>query len=192
MAGKSVAYAKIIEHIQNQKRSTVAFFFCGHYQSSSKQVNNIFRNIAAQLLCASTSMAPYILETFASNGLRATSKSLQIIVENLIESLTSVRLVVDGVDESDPSDQKEILGDLMKIKSSSSSSCKILFSTRRQPTISKYLHTKPTVRMENYAENVTSMISSFVHGRLGDLRQKFGGGVVDGLEHQIIQRADGQ
>ena len=189
LVGKSVVCAKIIEHIQENTTSTAAFFFCGHQSSSQKQAKDLFRNIAAQLLRANISMSPYILETFASNGLRPTIKNLQTIVEKLVECLISVRIVVDGIDESDPSDQRDMLTDLLKMRSLRS--CKILFSSRRQPSISKFLQTKPTIKLENHADSVNNTISCLVHARLGDLRRKFGEGTVNELEGQIIEKADG-
>ena len=137
-------------------------------------------------------MAPYILETFANNGLKPTIKSLQTIIEKLIESLPSVRMVVDGIDESDPGEQKDLLEDLLKLRSLPLSSCKILFSSRRQPLISRFLKMKPTIRMEDHADGVNCTISSFVHARLNDLRGRFGGDTIDPLEREIIAKADGQ
>ena len=136
-------------------------------------------------------MAPYILDTFASNGLRPTIKSLQIIVERLIGSLASVRIVIDGIDETDPSHQKEIIEDLMGLKRSSQDSCKILLSTRKQPLISKLLQMKPTIRMENHRDSINSMISSFVHQRLSGLRQRHGTDPIDQVESQIVEKAEG-
>ncbi|KAL8722712.1 MAG: hypothetical protein Q9181_007432, partial [Wetmoreana brouardii] len=191
MIGKSVACAKVVENIQHNTASTAAFFFCGFHQSSQEKTNGILRNISAQLLCANTSMAPYIIDTFASHGLRPTTKNLQLIVEKLIDSLASVRIVVDGIDETDPNDQKEILGDLLNLKRSSQSSCKMLISTRRQLLISRYLQTKPTIKMEDHSTSVNHMITSFVHAELSDLRRSFGDGIVDQLERQIVEKADG-
>ena len=191
VAGKSVTCAKIIEHIQKNTTSAVVFFFCDHYQSVQKQANIIFRDIAAQLFCANTSMAPYILETFASNGLRPSTKRLRIIIEKLVEALSSVRFVIDGIDECDLSDQKNLLEDLLKMQSPLLKSCKILFSTRRQHSISKFLQMKPTIKIESYPDNVSNMISSFVHARLGDLRQNFDKTIINQLERQIVEKADG-
>ncbi|KAL8857778.1 MAG: hypothetical protein Q9178_005678 [Gyalolechia marmorata] len=136
-------------------------------------------------------MAPYILDTFASNGLRPTIKSLRIIAERLIGSLASVRIIIDGIDETDPSHQKEIIEDLMGLKRSSQDSCKILMSTRRQPLISKLLQMKPTIRMENHADSMDSMISSFVHRKLSGLRQRHRTDTIDQVESQIVKKADG-
>ena len=149
------------------------------------------RSFATQLLAANTELAPYILETFANQALRPTKKHLGIILEKLITSLPSVRIVVDGLDERASSDQEEIIEDLQKIKGSVPGACKVLLSCRKLPSIFRLLQDKPSVRLDNHTESVNATISSFVHQELASLRQKFYPGIIDELEGQIIVKANG-
>ena len=100
--------------------------------------------------------------------------------------------MVDGLDECDPSEQDEIIEDLLRIKGPVSEACKILLSSRKLPSISKLLQAKPTLRLDDHAESVNSTISSFVHKRLGSLRQNFDSDIVDELESQVIAKANGR
>ena len=65
-----------------------------------------------QLLASSTDLAPYILDNYANNGLRPSKKILMAIIGELILSLDSVRLLVDGLDEWPHRVQEEVLDDL--------------------------------------------------------------------------------
>lgn len=143
------------------------------------------------MLVANTELAPYILETFANQALRPTKKHLGVILEKLITSLPSVRIVVDGLDECAMSEQEEIIGDLLRIKGSVAGACKTLLSCRKLPSISRLLQDKPTLRLDDHVESVNATISSFVHQRLGSLRRKFDDDLIDELEDQIITKADG-
>ena len=189
--GKSVICAKVIEHVQDATDGVVIFYFCSHHQTSSSPANDILRNFATQLLAANTELAPYILDTFANQALTPTKKHLGAILEKLITSLPSVRIVVDGLDECATNEQEEILGDLLKIKGSVSGACKILLSCQKLPSISRLLQDKPTIRLDDHAERVNSTISSFVHQRLGSLRQNFDSAIVDELEDEIMAKANG-
>ena len=183
--------SKIIEHLQDTKGQVVVYYFCNNHQILQRPANDILRSFAGQLLAASTGLAPYILETFVNHGLRPTKKSLGAILEKLITSLPSVRIVVDGLDECPQNDQDEIIDDLLRIKGAAPGACKTLLSSRKLPNISKLLHTKPTLRLDENHENVNLTISSFIRPRLEDLRHKFNSEMIDELGHQILAKANG-
>lgn len=177
--------------MQDATDSVVIFYFCSHHQNSQSQANAILRNFATQLLAANTELAPYILDNFANQARGPTKKHLGSILEKLITSLSSVRIVVDGLDECPPSEQEGIIEDLMRIKGPTPGACKMLLSSRKIPAICKLFRAKPTLRLDDHAESVNSTISSFVHQRLGSLRQDFDSDIIDELESQIITKANG-
>ena len=177
--------------MQDATDGVAIFYFCSHHQISQSPANDILRTFTTQLLAANTELAPYILETFAYQALRPTKKHLSVILEKLITSLPSVRIVVDGLDESATSEQEEIIGDLLRIKGSVPGACKILLSCRKLPSIFRLLHDKPTLRLDDHTESMNATISSFVHQGLGSLRQKFDSSIIKELEGQIITKANG-
>ena len=177
--------------MQDATDGVVIYYFCSHHQNSQSPANEILRSFATQLLAANTELAPYILETFANQALRPTKKNLSVILEKLITSLSSVRIVVDGVDESATSEQEEIIADLLRIKGSAPGVCKILLSCRKLPTIFRLLRDKPTLRLDDHTESMNATISSFVRHELGILRQEFDSSILDELEGQIIAKANG-
>lgn len=131
LTGKSVICSSLIDHIEENTGSAIVFYFCNPLQTSQRQASGILRSFAAQLLSANIELAPYILETFVNHGLRPTKKSLGIILERLISSLLSVRIIVDGLDECAHGDQVEVIDDILRIKGSAPGACKILLSSRK-------------------------------------------------------------
>lgn len=150
------------------------------------------RSLASQLLVHDTALSPYILETYASNGLRPVKKTLGAIMEKLISSLPCVRIIVDGLDECPQIDHDEAIEDLLRIRGPSPGACKVLVSSRDIPSISRKIREKATVRLDDYAENVNLTISSYVNSRLSILHRDFSADLINDLGHQIITKAKGQ
>ena len=189
--GKSVICSKLIEHIQGKSKMVVIFYFFSRHQNLQKHATEVLRSFASQLLAANTDLAPYILENFANNGQRPTKKNLGVILEKMIASLPTIRIVIDGLDECPQSEQEEIIEDLLRIRGRVSGACKVLFSSRKHRTISKYLQSKPTLRLDDNAENVNATIASFVQPRLQYLRTGFDPIIVDELGSQLLSKANG-
>lgn len=184
--------AKVIEHIQHHPDMIVIFYFCSKQQTSLSLSNEVLRDLVTQLLVARKEFAPYILETFANNGLRPTKRSLGTILEKLLTtSDKAVRIVVDGLDEYPQDDHEEIIGDLLSIKGSSVGACKILISSQKISAISKLLHLKPTIRLEDHAESIDRTISSYVESQLRTLHRDFSSELIEDLGHQIIGKSNG-
>jgi len=190
--GKSIICSKIIGHIQDTTDTLVIYYFCSHRQLSLGLSSEILRNLATQLLAAKKELAPYILETFANNGLRPTKKSLGIILEKLIASADkAVRIVVDGLDECSRDDYEEVIEDLLVIKGPSAGACKILIASQKIASMSKLLQLKPTVRLDDYPENVNHTISLYVNSQLRNLHHEFSSELIEDLGYQIMTKAHG-
>ena len=170
----------------------VIFYFCSHQKLYSSLSNEVLRSLTAQLLAANTELAPYILETFANNGLRPSKKNLGLILEKLIASLSSVRIIIDGLDECSHNDQEEILDDLLRIRGLTPGMCKVLFASRKVPFITKTLQNKPILALDNHGANIDLTISAFVHSRLGALHEDFSRDLIEELGKQILAKANGQ
>jgi len=165
--------------------------FCNPLQTLQRQASETLRSFATQVLAANNGLTPYILETFVNHGLRPTKKSLGMILETLITSLPSVRIVVDGLGEYPQSDQDEVIDDPLRIKGIAPGACKILLSSRKVPYLTKILQSKPIVRLDDHVENMDSIIALLVSSRLACLRSKFDADIVGELGRQILAKADG-
>ena len=189
--GKSVICSKLVEYVQDHPDIAIIYYFCDRQQESQTQVSELLRSFTTQLLAQNTTLAPYILEEFANNGRKPTKRNLGKILEKLIATLGSLRIVVDGIDECGQDDQDEIIEDLLNIKGPVVGACKLLLSSRKHPSISRWLHTKPTIRLDDKIDHVNSTISSFIRPRLQSLRNRFNPAVVDGLGDLLLAKANG-
>ena len=190
-SGKSVICSKIIEHIQEKTEMAVLFYFCHHSQTSKELISEVLKSFATQLLTANRGLAPYILDTFVYNGRKPTKKILVEILERLIAFSGPIRFVVDGLDEWSRIDQEDLIKDLFRIRGPSPGACKILLSSRKSAHLTMLLQSEPTFRLEDYVEDISSNIASFVHESLERLRHIFGPELIHELENEILKRADG-
>lgn len=192
LKGKSVICSQIILHVQEKTDLTILYYFCNSDQLTQGQSNEILRTFATQLLAANTEIAPYIIENFANHGLRPTTKHLRAIVEKMISVLSSVRVVVDGLDECSEEDQQEVLENALKLNRRNPGDCKILISSRRLPSLIKVLQNRPTLRLEDNAEHINGAIAAVVCDCLAALRHNFREPLIDELEQRILSKADGR
>ena len=189
--GKSIICSKLIGHVQDYTDMKIIYYFCPHSHASQSQASEVLRSFATQLLAGNASLAPYILETFANNGQKPTKKNLGTILEKMISSSPALRVVVDGLDECLQDDQDEIIQDLLKIRGPTPGACKVLISSRKHRSISRWLHSKPAIRLDDSIDNINSTIASFIHPRLQSLRDHFSPVIVDDLENLLLAKANG-
>jgi hypothetical protein len=108
-------------------------------------------------------------------------KALLVLLPELLQGLGSTRLVIDGVDEWDAVEQKELLRDLMQLLSTDPSSyiCKLLIASRDTLDVSRNIRKKKksvvamslSEREESLA--ISQSIGDFVDKRLNELPDHF-------------------
>jgi hypothetical protein len=104
-------------------------------------------------------------------------KILLSLLPELLQGLGSARFVVDGLDEWDAEEQKELLKDLTQVLATSPSSyiCKILLSSRETLEISRSLRRKnkgaASISLSDSKQSIAidRSIAHFVNSRLSDL-----------------------
>ena len=192
VTGKSTLCAQIINSIQDKQDSSIAYYFCGAGQKEIDSARGILRSLVTQLLAEKVELAPYILEAFANRGQQPTKKNLSTILEKLMGSIDSVRIILDGLDECSQSEQKEIIQDLNRIRGPTSTACKILISSRKSALLLSLLGSKSAINLEDHAENVNRSIATYVEGQIDALKQRFDSVVVYKLRDNLITKADGK
>lgn len=126
------------------------YYFISYLDSSHDLLYRVLQSFAQQLLINSTSFAPYIVEKFVDERLRPTKESLKHILQTLITSLSSVRIVLDGLDECPQSEYDEIIDYVQEV----GKLVPVLFSGRNMPGISGKLQSKAIVRLSDYSSPV--------------------------------------
>jgi len=181
----------VIGRLQEEGGYTTAYHICNSYTTGKNLLSDILRSIAAQLLRGNLELAPYIFENYANKGLAPSAARLRKLLPELLATITSVRIIIDGLDEYPVSDQRTILTELLALSKSSGGNCRILFSNREGELINRTLGGKPTISLRDQNADVSKDIEVHVHARLKALRARFGDHLINKIEHEIVGKADG-
>ncbi|KAH9216233.1 hypothetical protein DL95DRAFT_522785 [Leptodontidium sp. 2 PMI_412] len=178
-AGKTILSTYMIKQMQKEEGFTTAYHICNSYMTGKNLLGEIFRSITVQFLRSNLELAPFIFENYANKGLAPSIARLRKLLPELIATLSSIRIVIDGLDEYPESDQRIILTDLFALSKLPGSQCKILFSNREGKQINKSLTGKPTISLRDHGD-VSKDIETYVRANLDSFR----GGPLD--ENSLI------
>jgi hypothetical protein len=178
--GKSMLCSTLVQHAE-ANASHVFYYFCSFLGSQTDGPNRLLRSIISQVIQKHQDLAIYVHDVYFKSHPVPTKKALLSLLPELLGTLGSVRLVIDGIDEWGLQDQKELLKDLSQMISTDKSShvCKILIASRETMDISRTLRKKGkpavTISLGNSEEAlaVARSIGNFVDSKLSDLPDHF-------------------
>jgi hypothetical protein len=183
----------MIKQMQEEQGFTTAYHICNSYTTGKNLLGEILRSITVQFLRSNLDLAPFIFDNYANKGLTPSIVRLRKLLPELLATLSSIRIIVDGLDEYPESDQRIILTELIGFSKLPGSQCKILFSNREGTQINKSLTGKPTISLRDQAD-VDRDIEIYIHANLEHLR---GGpldnnNLIDWIEHTMVEKAKGK
>lgn len=181
----------VIKYLQEQGGVTTAYHICNSHTTGKNLLSDILRSIADQLLRANLDLAPYIFDNYANKGLAPSVVRLRKLIPELIGTVSSVRIIIDGLDEYPEHDQRAILTDLLSLSKSPGGNCRVLFSNRESTLISRTLGGKPTISLRDQDVDISSDIRLHVHARLKEFRALYGNHLINKIEEDIVSKADG-
>lgn len=159
----------------------IFFYFCSYLGDSSDRSSRLLRSLVSQIIQKHQDLAIHIYDIYFQSHPVPSRKALLNLLPELLQALGSVRFVIDGIDEWDVRNQKELLKDLTQMSSTDPSLyiCKILISSRDSLEISRSLgrKNKSTVAIslsdDDEGVAINRSIGRFVDTRLSDLPNHF-------------------
>ncbi|OAL43118.1 hypothetical protein IQ07DRAFT_650395 [Pyrenochaeta sp. DS3sAY3a] len=175
-AGKSIICASLVQHVE-ATNVDVFYYFCTFTAHSSGQTSRLLQSLVSQITQKHHHFAAYIHDVYLKAHPLPTKVALLKLLSELIQGLDSVRLIVDGIDEWDARDQKDLLKDLSQMVSTDRSShiCKILIASRDTLDISRILRKKDRaaaiIALGDSTESlaISDSITRFVDKRMSDI-----------------------
>jgi hypothetical protein len=187
-AGKTVTCSYIIQHVELTPTLALCYYFCNS-QDNGNVSHDILRTLALQLLRCDPDLCSLIANDYVYSGLPCGVTQIRKLIPQLLAVVSNSRIIIDGVDECSPSSQRAILEDLQSVCLGSTSSCKILFSSRAEPQIKKIFLSKPQILLDG-REEIDLDIRSYVKYKLGDL-QTSDQSLLDKIELILVSKAGG-
>lgn len=154
----------------------VYYYFCTFIANSSGQTSRLLQSLVSQIIQKHHHFAAHIHDVYLNAHPIPTKAALLKLLSELIQGLDSVRLIVDGIDEWDARDQKDLLKELSQLVSTDRSShiCKILIASRDTLDISRILRKKcraaTLIALGDSAESlaISDSITRLVDKRMSD------------------------
>jgi hypothetical protein len=186
--GKSVLCSCIISSLNAAQKTTNLYYFCNSFLGNRDLCGTIFRTLVLQLVRNNIELASHISDNYVSRGLTCSMTRLKELLPNLIMATSATRIIIDGLDECEDRDQKQILQELMKL---GGNHCKILISSRDYGHIGKILRKKKTIAFRDRRNDINKDIQLYVTQALAGLRQQFEDQIIDEIKRAVVEKADG-
>jgi len=107
----------------------------------------------------------------------------------MLEIVPDTRILMDGLDECSPENQRAVLKDIQAICVGPEIRCKVLFSSRREVPIYEKLSSKPQILLDG-REEVDSDIRSYVKYKVTKLRTS-DENLLNMIESILVEKANG-
>jgi hypothetical protein len=191
--GKSVLASHVVGSINIEPAASIIPYFCSFNQERVRGIvcTRILRYAIARLLRDHQYLLPYVYDTYATKSTRPSTSRLRALVLELLAACKITFFVIDGLDECDEHDQKEVMVELLKIANASIARVKILFFSQESSLIKQKLNRFPQISLSDEEEFMSKDIETFAKASLSELRQRFEGHFIDNIEQTLIEKADG-
>ena len=181
------------------------YYYCSYLTNTADSCTTLLRSLASQLIQKHQDLAIFVYNDFFGVHPKSTQKALLELLPKLLQALGSARLVIDGLDEWDARQQRELLGCLPGILSNDRTSyiCKVLISSRDTLEISRNLvkkfKTSPVTSLSNADERtaVNTSIACFVDAKLAEVPSHFDdldpqGTILVDIKQKLLRKSNGK
>ena len=182
-----------MEFSQEQADLASAYYFCTHSSMTKNTSTRVMRTIVAQLIRSRPDLLPYVHHNYVDKTLNPSSKSVRRLLSEMLASIECPRIVLDGIDECDEAEQKEIVSVFLELQKNAAESCKILFASRNDESdIKSLLQHKTLIALKGQTNEA---IRLFVNSKVEDIKGKLGcldGVLLDKIRFRLSSKAQGE
>jgi hypothetical protein len=192
----------LVEQAQRRSLKTgtaVTYFYCDHAQPESLQASTILASFFKQLLIHLDHLkkpCPPEIQDELTQAFKAGQRTLgPDILVDLITSFSEVFIFIDGMDECDQSDIKEILKFVQRLSTSPSlrSSSKIFIAGRKEVDVQRTIPSciSVTAGGSGHSEDIRRYIAKTVDDRTANSGRINDAALVQYVKDKLIDGAQG-
>ena len=189
--GKSVLCCSMVENLLSQKMMPFASYFCNYSPISNDTVPLFLRTIAAQLIKQTPELVTWVHQNYVEKAMSPSKKNMKDLLTQVLAGMQICRVLVDGVDECEESQRKEILTSILLLQQEAGSSCKLLIASRDEAQIHKFLRQSSKISLKGKTDHAIDLC---IKNGISDLEQAFGlldEGFVKHIQRQLSSKAGG-
>jgi hypothetical protein len=121
------------------------------------------------------------------------------MIPKLLMGFSCLRIIVDGLDEIEESQQRQVVSDLIDFTTNPlgpGSSCKILIASRDVAVISRFLSQRMVLSLGDDLQAFQAAVQPYVHHELSQLRNSLSDieveeSTMDIIERRLVEKANG-
>ncbi|KAJ3569742.1 hypothetical protein NPX13_g5979 [Xylaria arbuscula] len=205
-SGKSVLTSEILKFMKASSKFIICHF-CSQRYTSSLLYHQILRSFLLQLLRKNDELVAHVYKDCVLGRKPPTIQALEKLLLSLLKVSSSeprnikyVWIVLDGLNECEPSQQTGVMAFLNQLSAKTASEgdtvCKVLVSSRHSPTIAKRFRIAGIISLSDERKSVHLAIMQYVSRRLQMLHDKLrqlqlSQKDIEGLARVITNKADG-
>ncbi|XPS76188.1 hypothetical protein M3J09_008244 [Ascochyta lentis] len=204
-AGKTILASAVIDKCKDTANSATAFYYCHNDDQTSSSAVGILKGIIAQLLIQDPQLLPPCHTKYTSSGepvLRSLSQATRLL-DDICTILPKTYIIVDGLDECEQCERKQVMDALMEIASQCEKAdpgkLRLLFVSQNYADIKRGLcnpsQSRPVAHMLQLSESDNeSDINMYVKvwvGRIAAKFSPFNEDMVQYLQHLTVHNAKG-
>jgi len=144
--------------------------FCGERPSSKDASTALLRTLAVQLLRQNLELAPLIHQAFVQKGQGRSAPTIKKVLKEIVLSVKALRMVLDGIDEWDQMAQRDTLKALVELQKHGGNNCKLLISSRKEPSIGKSMPCKAHMHIDTQS---IEGLHRYIKSNTEELRYRF-------------------
>lgn len=194
--GKSVLMSQIASFVSADSNKRVMFFFCDYHTPAYAVPTQIFKAYLAQCISQNPGIVPFLYDEYLAKGHLPVAKMLKPALISVLKSMDCVRLIVDGVDEVQPTEQKLIIRELTQFTKLCGDTCKLLIASQDLPTIRLTLRGVPYLFLGDERPAIEKDMRVVVEASLTELDESLndvhGEMQVSSLVDLIVNKAEGE
>ncbi|KAL1618376.1 general transcription repressor [Neofusicoccum ribis] len=188
------------ERLASHVSSVLSWLELGGYLNQEDELERLLDHYSpSQILKIKPDMAAFIYDQYLCKALTPSVRHLRQLLPQLLSSMQSPRIIVDGIDEYASEEQKKIIKEILTVVKDCSVNpcCKALLSSRDEPGISRSLSPKDAVSLTDESQHVNSAIEAFVDRKVEDIKDSIGGvlqleqNFASSMKKKIVQLANG-
>ncbi|KAK4993862.1 hypothetical protein LTR50_000075 [Elasticomyces elasticus] len=168
-----------------------AYYLFDYRRETKDACSRLLRSIAAQLIRGKSELSTNVYDAYLSRGRNPSILQLRQMIPELLDGITSARLIIDGLDESPQKEHRAILDQVLQFtsKSTATNTMKLAIISQDVPSISEKLSKKPIISLKEAADMTKNAIQLYVHESLEGIRDDL---YYLSIDHQTLLELEGK
>lgn len=196
-SGKTTLATYLVEETPIPPASQILYCLCSYGFGGSERnpCSLTFRSLCAQILRKRPDLLPYVYDNYAKTGAIPSLVKARELLRNLLQFSERIFLVLDGLDEFEGPDQRQVLQEITNLVTPTRDldhlNLKVLVCSRETREITRKIGQNAQIFLSDEDQSVSRDIAIFTRNSLSELKDRFPNDEIDVIRDSVVQKANG-